>query len=172
MPLEPESDLHWTAFLYMSGDLDADEASAFEARLADDPTAREALVDAVDLAEALAVVGPEFRARRRPIVRLVVAASVFAAAACVALSIGLRHGSTPSDRPDASDVALAWSSLRAGDDADGSAVLVGSPMAEVVQSVDLDAETDAEVDASADRALPSWLLSATSASPEEPGEDE
>jgi hypothetical protein len=148
MPLEPEPDLHWTAFLYISGDLPADEATSFEARLADDQEARDAVAEAVELAGALAIVGAESRPRRRSkLRRAFVAASVLAAAACVALAFSPRSGPTGQDRLDASEVALAWSSLRGGPD-------IGQ-VAEI--------EIESEVEPSTDRALPSWLLSAASA---------
>jgi hypothetical protein len=45
----PESDLSLLALLYASGELEGAEAEAFEARLATDQPAREALVQAVEL---------------------------------------------------------------------------------------------------------------------------
>ena len=161
MPLEPETDLHWTAFLYTSGDLPADEESAFETRLLDDQAARDAVADAVELAGALAVVGPDFR-RRRPIGRRAfVAASVLAAAACLAVAIVPRLLPSRQDRPDASDVAIAWSSLRGGAEVGWMDLPTGSPTAGPAQVAEIDAE--AEVEPSTDRALPSWLLTAASA---------
>jgi hypothetical protein len=169
MPLEPESDLHWTAFLYSSGDLPLDEAERFEARLADDQAARDALADAVELAGALAIVAPEFRPRRRLIGRRILfAASAFAAAACLVLAFSswlLRP--SLQDRPDASEVALAWSSLRGGADVDWLALPTGSPMAEAAQI-----DPEVEVEPSTDRALPSWLLSAASAPLDDTKEEE
>jgi hypothetical protein len=163
MPLEPEPDLHWTAFLYISGDLPPDEASTFEDRLLDDQAARDAVADAVELAGALAIVGPEFRQRRRRIGRRVLIGAVsLAAAACVALAIVPRLMPSRSDRPDASasDLAIAWSSLRA--DAEPG------PVAEFVENED----EENGVEPSTDRALPSWLLTAASAPIDEPGQED
>jgi hypothetical protein len=161
MPLEPETDLHWTAFLYISGDLLAAEASSFEARLLDDQEAREAVAEAVELAGALAIVGAESRSRPRLIGRRTfLAASALAAAACVLLTSYFWTRPARQDRPDASEVALAWSSLRGG--------------VEVSQVVEIDTEpeTDVEVEPSTDRALPSWLLSAASVPLDDAKEEE
>jgi hypothetical protein len=160
MPLEPESDLHWTAFLYLGGDLPPDEATRFEARLADDQGARDALAGAVELAEALAIVGPEFRPRRRAFGRrALVGALATAAAACVALAISPWSRPVVEDRPDASAVAIAWSSLRSGLDAEPA------PVASI--------EDEGEIEPSTDRPLPSWLLSAASVPVgDEPREEE
>lgn len=46
--------LPWQAFCYLAGDLDPAEAAAFEARLADDQAAREAVAQAVELVQAIA----------------------------------------------------------------------------------------------------------------------
>ena len=165
MPLEPDADLHWTAFLYLEGDLPADQASAFEDLLARDESARDALTLAVELAEALAVVGPEFRRgrpRRRVARRVLVAVSTLAAAACVALAIGSRLLPSFAERPDASDVATAWSSLRA--DAEWLAVPPGSTATGFAPTSEADLDLDPEP--ATDRALPSWLLTAASAPPD------
>jgi hypothetical protein len=148
MPLEPESDLHWTAFLYRGGDLPAAEAAAFEARLADDPDARDALAEAVELAEALAIVGPEFASKRRRTLgrRAFVGVATLAAAACLVAAF---HSWSRPVSLDASEVAIAWSSLRATVDA--------------VPVVEITEEAEDVVEPSTDRALPSWLLSAASA---------
>jgi hypothetical protein len=158
-PEQPESDLHWTAFLYVTGELGPDEASSFELLLADDQLARDAVAGAVELAGALAVVGPEFRPRRRPIGRRAfVAAATLAAAACLVLVIAPR---LRPDRPDASAVALAWSSLRGEIDFEGPASPAPESAGEIEAGDGMDGEADG--DPSTGRALPSWLLSAASA---------
>jgi hypothetical protein len=48
------NDLDWLAFCYAAGELDAAEADQFEARLADDQSAREALARAVELTQTVA----------------------------------------------------------------------------------------------------------------------
>ena len=52
---KPHSDsLDWLAFCYAAGELDAAESEQFEARLADDQSAREALARAVELTQTVA----------------------------------------------------------------------------------------------------------------------
>lgn len=50
----PTDDLDWLAFCYAAGDLDATAAEHFEARLADEQPAREALARAVELTQTVA----------------------------------------------------------------------------------------------------------------------
>ena len=165
MPHEPEPDLHWTAFLYISGELTPDESSSFEIRLADDQEAREAVTEAVELAGALAVVGPEFApGRRSRIRRFFIGATALAAAAGLLLAISLAFRSIGPVQPDASEVALAWSGLRGGVDADWASFVAESPATQATgpgQVVGEDVEAEAGL--STERALPSWLLSAASA---------
>jgi hypothetical protein len=51
---EDKSELDWQAFCYSAGELDAAQAEAFEARLAEDQSAREALARAVELTQTIA----------------------------------------------------------------------------------------------------------------------
>ena len=51
---DTNDDLDWLAFRYVAEELSADEAAAFEGRLADDQAAREAVAVAVELAQAIA----------------------------------------------------------------------------------------------------------------------
>jgi hypothetical protein len=46
---DPQHDLEWHAFLYVSGEMSRVEAEAFEGRLAEDQQAREAVAQAVEL---------------------------------------------------------------------------------------------------------------------------
>src|SRR5207247_1595634 len=48
------NDLGWLAFCYAAGELDAAQTEHFEARLADDQAAREALARAVELTQTVA----------------------------------------------------------------------------------------------------------------------
>lgn len=50
----PTDDLDWLAFCYAAGDLDATATERFEARLAEEQPAREALARAVDLTQTVA----------------------------------------------------------------------------------------------------------------------
>jgi hypothetical protein len=51
---DTHNELDWTAFCYAAGELSAAEAEQFEARLAGDQAAREALARAVELTQAVA----------------------------------------------------------------------------------------------------------------------
>lgn len=53
-----QNDLDWLAFRYVAGEMSADEAAAFEMKLADDQDAREAVSRAVELTERLAQAAP------------------------------------------------------------------------------------------------------------------
>lgn len=53
-----QSELDWQAFRYVAGEMTADEAAAFEERLASDQESREALSRAVELTERLAEAAP------------------------------------------------------------------------------------------------------------------
>lgn len=118
-------ELDWLAFCYIAGELTADEALAFEGRLADDQAAREAVARAVELSEAIARAerGRGVLTMKRPLRRAWVGAAV-AAAAClvVALVWSSRSSNAPTARPAAEPlagraappndaVALAWSGL-------------------------------------------------------------
>jgi len=54
MSSEQREELNWNAFRYVAGEMTADEAGAFEGRLADDPNACEAVCRAVGLGQLLA----------------------------------------------------------------------------------------------------------------------
>ena len=162
MSPEPEPDLAWTAFLYVSGDLAPDEAARFEARLDDDQMAREAVAAAIELAGALARVAPEFRISQRLIARRAFqVASGLAVAAGLLLAVGawLRVAG-PAGGPDAQTVALAWLNLRGLD-----GPLEPTSNSPLESNLDRLAGPETEVDAepSTDRAVPSWLFAATSA---------
>lgn len=61
--VSPASELNWLAFLYTAGELPSDAEAAFEARLAVDQSAREAVAAAVDLQQGvtLAIAEPVSR---------------------------------------------------------------------------------------------------------------
>jgi anti-sigma-K factor RskA len=53
-PQEPDS-LEWLAFCYLTGEMTAHESAAFEERLAEDQSAREALARGVELVQSVAI---------------------------------------------------------------------------------------------------------------------
>jgi hypothetical protein len=70
---EPEHDLDWLAFCYAAGDLDAEQAAAFEQLLATNQDARERLAAAVALSQYIAAVPdlvPAAKPARRTLQRL------------------------------------------------------------------------------------------------------
>ncbi len=173
MFVEPESDLHWRAFLYVAGECSADEASAFEQILQTDQTAREAVALAVELVEAVGVLGAEAalilqKPKRSQRVRSLVWAVSLAAAVVVGAGLIFAPRSSEIGKPDPSEVALRWSGIRDGIDADWKAVVAG-PMP-VDSSLGLDA--DSGVENAIERPLPSWLLSAASVPRSEPAPEE
>ncbi|HEX8200581.1 MAG TPA: hypothetical protein VF590_08840 [Isosphaeraceae bacterium] len=184
MPSEPhpetETDLPWLAFRYVAGELAGVEAAAFERRLDADQRAREAVAEAVELAGAVALLGPDVLAfrpagppRPRP-VRAALGWMAAGAAACLAAVAGLRalaptqSGPSPAvlarpgggdaDRTGAAtEIALAWSGLHCDDAPDDAELLAW-----------LDAPTPGEAEpapgaesaAAADDDVPPWLFEA------------
>ena len=128
-----DSDLDWLAFRYVAGELTADEAGRFEARLDHDQAAREAVAGAVGLADALAAARPSAvgparvggRLRLGPRSRR--SAAVLALAACLALAVGPLLWPRAHPRrveADPATLALTWSGLWQGG---GSEPEAGSP---------------------------------------------
>lgn len=112
-PIDPErerptAELDWAAFRYLAGEDSESDRLAFEARLADDQEAREALAAAVELAGAVRLVEAGRRARRPAWPRW----AVLASAAAVAVACWVGAGSDRSPRTSPSEVAIAWSDLR------------------------------------------------------------
>ena len=120
IPQSP-NDLDWLAFCYAADEMSASDAEAFEARLAIDQSAREALARAVELSEAVATaesLGAVVAVDRRPAVwsrRLGWMAMGSAASLLVALlwSSASRWSGEPSPPPrDHSQLAAAWTQTR------------------------------------------------------------
>lgn len=167
MPPGTDPDLHWTAFLYASGDLPPGDEAAFERRLAEDQSAREAVAEAVELAGALATLGPVAWSAPRPrrLAPRILAWSALAAAAClIAATLGaLRSARTAT--PDASEVAMAWSGLRGLEAIGGEVDALDLGDASHAVEPHLAVVPDAP-------ALPSWLLTAASGPVEESPQEE
>jgi len=163
MPLGPETDLDWTAFRYVAGELTPAEASAFELRLGDDQRAREAVAEAVELAGALSLVTASDATtlaipRRRSSSRRALAwsgAAVAAAACVLAYLAPVRR----SGRAEESNIARAWSGLRAAPDGDWSSLVAEAPH-EPAAASDGEVVSGVESDATAERGVPSWMLAA------------
>jgi hypothetical protein len=127
--LRPENagdELAWLAFRFIAGEMTADESRAFEARLADDQAAREAVAEAVELfhavcaAEAAEPICVAAKAQTTWTQRIAWVASGAVAAAIVVL-VGLNLGSLTRRLPSGNEPAIAaispaladaWSAVR------------------------------------------------------------
>jgi hypothetical protein len=167
MPVEPEPNLQWTAFLYISGELSSENALEFERLLVEDQSAREAVASAVELVQMVGLVGPEAESlgiltKRTQFRRRITWAVSMAAAAALILAVLIpTFRATGKVEPDASAVALTWSGLRDGINADWKAVVAGPDPSESTDSPLL-ADSDLADETATERPLPSWLLSAAS----------
>ncbi|MBS0210521.1 MAG: hypothetical protein JSS27_16375 [Planctomycetes bacterium] len=173
-----ESDLYWTAFRYLTNELPANELTAFESRLADEQSAREALAATVTMVGALeascAVKNREPVTITRPATRRAgsswaqtarqrIGWAALGMAASLALMIGLQSlrpalTSLPTeiaarDRAAAAELALAWSQAAEEEkvvDAD-----------EQMVAALIDADHDLPAVNTLDSAhLPAWLVTA------------
>jgi hypothetical protein len=177
MSLEPESNLQWKAFLYIAGELSQDEASDFERLLLEDQSAREAVAAAVELVQVVGVVGPGIpstpnltrRSQRRRVMTWAISGLAAAALILAVLIPSSRSPRQPNS--EASSVALTWSGLRNGIDADWSAVVAGSHPTELADPT-LTVEVEETIEPANERPLPSWLLSAASNSRVESPQEE
>lgn len=121
-----DSELCWTAFRYICGELGAEESAAFEQQLDHDQAAREAVAEAVELAGAVArlepgsalVLRPSRRAGFRSIPRwtALAAASLLLALLVKGLWFSARQGGATPVAGAPSAVALAWSGVHEDDD--------------------------------------------------------
>ena len=175
------TELAWWAFRYVACELAVAEEADFEALMADDQSAREALAEAVEMVAAVAAQAPAAiplatpDRRRTRAVRHALGWMAAGAAACLVVLIGFRAvgprpelsgpsavvaiaGATPPDVLEAEPtgaVALTWSGLRrvaAEDDTDAEAE------ADPAWSADW---PDESIVAESEADLPSWLLEAT-----------
>lgn len=131
---QPDDDLLWLAYRFSAGELSREEAELFEAQLAVDQTAREALAQAVGLSETVAALERSDRKSLPTVVRRVVQIDrtkwggwvTAAVAASVALVMAWQtfHGGR-------SDVALNAGSESTGGSVAGSQVLVAPDAGQV-----------------------------------------
>ena len=157
-------DLDWLAFCYVADELADSDRAAFEARLADDQAAREAVAHAVELTQAVAVMLRERAEPHRPVLapaaitrrttwpRRLAWMSVGASAALVLVAVALnwrtiagRFDSTPVDYGQLAEV---WSQTR-------------DEVRQIVQNEPFDLPPVIESDEfSSDDSLPSWITAA------------
>jgi hypothetical protein len=162
-----DGELLLTAFRYVSGELTAAEARQFEAQLADDPAAQQALADTVLLGDALARSTAFVRAR--PVLRPRHQRGRHAGAVLAAISAALLLAVTLWPSPPHPDEALATSRESQRDN--GSVLDVWNDLADsdaMGQNLLTDALHDgfdetAPADSSED--IPDWLLDAVAGTP-------
>lgn len=171
------NELNWSAFRYVSGEMTADELAAFELRLDDDQEARDAVVAAVKLMDAVATAEYRLPAPLTPVLQTarrlnrvetyltVAVALAIAVVFWVSRSNDRKVAGVDSTRPSAasdaddgrSDVLSVWSELNSTVDRDDDS-------APEVETVGAD---DAELE------VPGWMIAAlTPASPNGPDDSE
>jgi ferric-dicitrate binding protein FerR (iron transport regulator) len=170
--LEMHDELHWLAFRYVAGEMTADEEGRFEAQLADDQGAREAVAQAVELHEAVRLAaattnGVQLVPAENPVPRrhrLVWATSL---AALVTLALGglvqvLTTPHPPADNGRAgepgADVARTWAEVRRAQHPESVAADAALLAAPEFGVGDL-GETDAQV--------PNWMMTAFAKQPKQ-----
>ena len=155
-----QDELDWLAFCYVSGELQGDERSAFESRLADDQSAREALALAVELMQAIGVVEthenecvvPAANQRRLTTWPRRIAWMSLGASAALVLAVVWSQLDTitaifappPFDRRELAEV---WSQTR-------------ETVREIVQSEPYEFPATMEAELSSEESLPSWISAA------------
>lgn len=183
MLAEEHDEPDWLAFRYAAGDMGPDEARAFEARLADDQEAREALSRAVRLAERLGEAAPSapervvapgarmlsrLRLRRGSLQRAAAPAGWMAVGAAAALliasligwparpTIETPPGSSPSEgRSSPPTDVLVWARFQARHDG-GTADL--EHWLDEAASEAISVATDDAADRLETPELPSWVF--------------
>jgi hypothetical protein len=173
-------ELDWLAFCYAAGELTAGDAAAFEARLADEQEAREALARAVEMSEVVATaesLAPVVVARSQSSVwmkRVVWMAIGSAASLLVALLWSGGSALWPDRTVASSDRALladAWSRTRqelAESDSDlwyPKHLAASESTAELFDARAPLAADDGEL---LEQATPSWMTAAVETYPNEP----
>jgi len=170
MPHEKPDDLDWLAFCYIADELSRDEAGAFEARLADDQQAREAVARAVELTRAIAAAGAERRKRPAPASRAAgvwrrmglagrlgrLAWAAAAAAACLAAVSVYQHARDTSPVAGTRQEAPGEGAIETSGSRPGELAVVWSRMREELAALQLDgwaADLPEEDEASDDPAL-------------------
>jgi hypothetical protein len=185
-PNDPSAELAWLAFQYVSEELSADDAAAFELRLAEDQAAREAVAQAVELSAALKLaIGDQVESTEPAEVFLVEARGYWSqkawlqpaawmavgAAACLAAVFCFYQPRADENRPPvaagegvdgdlspASSLAMVWAQSRhSGSDADDLATMANGSDE---QGADDQSAGDHDVSDDSQMIAPGWLLAA------------
>jgi anti-sigma factor RsiW len=190
-----QNELDWSAFCYAAGEMTADEAAAFEARLADDQGAREALARAVELTQVVATAeslvpvtlarpqSGKWRAanwsKRLAWMAIGSAASLLVALAWSGSSSWFAGGSVGMPgavaSPDGAELAAAWSQTRQ-ELAESDSELwyprhVAAMESGTLDAVDLSPLSGIAGDAELlDAVTPEWMTAAVETYPNEPAD--
>jgi ferric-dicitrate binding protein FerR (iron transport regulator) len=141
-----DHDRHWQAFLYVSGEMSPAEAEEFEAQLADDQTAREAVADAVQLLATMAAsvtpAATEITATPQSIPQSRHFAALVTVAALVLVCLSLIHlRQSGRDNSPARELVSLWAESQSLTD----------------DSVEADGASNGEDE---DLTVPGWMLAA------------
>jgi hypothetical protein len=161
--LSNTNDLNWTAYRYVSGEMADGELAAFEQQLADDQQARDAVVNAVKLMDAVAVAESKLDAPMIPSLRYMTWLQRFethvamAAALLIAVVFWMsRPAEKNVARLDSTDPAAA-----SADDVRSDVLSVWSDLNSTTDRDDdnaIDVESVAADDAELD--VPGWMIAA------------
>lgn len=176
---DPQMDQDWEAFRYIAGEMTADEAEAFEAKLLTEQSLREAVAAAVELTESIALLRDEVAVepQRRSwssiqwkAAACAVAAGLVLAAALWPLRIRQPLAEPSSESADANvaldGLAESWTALRQAQRRQAEFQPDGQPSAsetalEVWDDAEVEiAELESFSDEHADAGLPAWLIAA------------
>ena len=149
-----ENDLDWLAFRYISGEMAVSEADQFESLLADDQTARDAVVRAVELSQA--VLASQSTPQNESIGLLSAVSQGWmqqvtwistSVAALLLVALALNFGQRPTPhQPDSDDLASAWLARTADPPLSESAASANGVLGDEIEFVTTDA--------------PAWMLEA------------
>jgi len=125
-----ENDLDWLAFRYISGEMAASEAEQFELLLADDQAARDAVVKAVELTQAIvavqtASISPSPAMPQSRTQNITWISTSVAALLVVTLALNFSRPSTIAPAKSG-DVAITWVERSADPPVDAEAISNGS----------------------------------------------
>jgi hypothetical protein len=171
-------DLDWSAFCYAAGELSPDEVAAFEARLADDQAAREALARAVELtdvvasAESLApvvVARSQSNAWTKRLAWMAIGSAASLLVALLSSGVWSWFGSEQTSSIQRSELASAWTQTRQELSESDSDLWYPKHLAadDAIPGESPGAEDDGEL---LDMVTPEWMTAAVESYPNEPAD--
>ncbi len=166
-------ELSWLAFRYVAGELTGGENTSFEAHLADDQAAREAVAEAVALYETVALASAQpasitrWQTLRRAVAWVAAAAAVLLVASALFWMSGTdqqpdpnlaqeNKNAEPQTSQNGAELATAWTEVRHSQGREPDDVGIREPMESI-------ANPSVGTDEPAGPAIPQWLLTAVAA---------